>query len=274
VSHDADLLLLIERLAHGAGEILSRHYGHLRRADAARKHGTRRDLVSAADLESEQWLREHVPAGDAVLGEEGAEDDRARDRADGRRVRRWVIDPLDGTVNFLHGIPFWCVSIAVLEHGEPVAAVVHAPELRHTFAARAGEGAFLNGEPIHVSATPALADSILATGFAYRRNELPDHNFDNFEAAGMRCAGIRRLGSAALDLCYVACGRLDGFWELHLEAWDVAAGALLVREAGGRVTDFAGGVGADRILFGRNLVATNGAIHDELRATLHPLRGL
>lgn len=253
-------------LADGAGEILASHYGRLRREHAARKT-TRRDLVSAADLESQRFLTDRIPAADDILAEEGSS------RDTGAR-RRWVIDPLDGTVNFLHGLPFWCVSLAVVDRGELVAAVVHAPELRLTFAAAAGEGAFCNGEPVHVSATPELAESILATGFAYRRNELPDNNFDNFTTLGLAAAGVRRMGSAALDLSFVACGRLDGFWELHLEAWDVAAGTLLVREAGGTVTDFAGGGELDALLFRRHIVASNGRIHEAIRERLAPLRGL
>jgi myo-inositol-1(or 4)-monophosphatase len=259
------VLATATELAAGAGEILASHYGHLRRGDAARKT-TQRDLVSKADLESQRFLIERIPAADDILAEEGSSRDAGADR-------RWVIDPLDGTVNFLHGLPFWCVSLAVVDRGELAAAVVHAPELGQTFTAAAGEGAFCNGEPVSVSATPELAESILATGFAYRRNELPDNNFDNFTTLGLAAAGVRRMGSAALDLSYVACGRLDGFWELHLEAWDVAAGTLLVREAGGTVTDFRGGEELDAILFRRHVVASNGRIHGAIRERLAPLRG-
>jgi myo-inositol-1(or 4)-monophosphatase len=184
------------------------------------------------------------------------------------------VDPLDGTVNFLHGLPFWCVSIAVVEQGRLAAAVVHAPELGQTFVAAAGAGCRLNGEPVEVSPTGELAEAILATGFAYHRNELADNNFENFTALGLGSAGIRRMGSAALDLAYVACGRLDGFWELHLEPWDIAAGALLVREAGGEVTDFRDSEELDRILFSRTIVASNGRLHDAIRSRLAPLREL
>ena len=256
----------VKDLATGAGEILRSHYGRLRRADAARKT-TRRDLVSEADLESQRFLIDRIPAADDILAEEGS------NRDTGAR-RRWVIDPLDGTVNFLHGLPFWCVSLAVVDGGELAAAVVHAPELGQTFAAAVGEGAFCNGERVSVSGTPELAEAILATGFAYRRNELPDNNFDNFTTLGLAAAGVRRMGSAALDLSYVASGRLDGFWELHLEAWDVAAGTLLVREAGGLVTDFGGADDLDAVLRRRHVVASNGRIHAAIRAGLAPLRGL
>jgi len=253
-------------LARGAGEILASHYGKLRRADATRKEGWR-DLVSEADLASQRYLLERIPAADDILAEEGS------DRDTGAR-RRWVLDPLDGTVNFLHGIPYWAVSLGVVEDGALRAGVVHAPRLGQTFAAEAGGGATLNGEPIHVSGATSLKEAVVATGFAYRRNELADHNLDNFRAVAFAAAGVRRLGAASIDLAYVAAGRLDGFWELHLNAWDVAAGALLVREAGGRVTDFHGGEDLDAILFRRHVVAGNAAIHDEIRGILAPLREL
>ena len=256
-----------ETLARGAGEILMRYYGRLHRADAQHKGGDRRDLVSEADIASEKFLVEQIPAGDDILGEEGS------DRNTGA-ARRWIVDPLDGTVNFLHGIPVWCVSIGIVEDGAVTVGVVHAPLLDLTFCAAAGTGCFCNGEAVHVSAAPTISESILATGFAYRRNELADHNFDNFESLGMQSAGVRRMGAAAVDLAFLASGRMDGFWELHLNAWDVAAGILLVREAGGRVSDFGGNEQLEPLLFGRNLVASNGHIHDEILTGLAPIRGL
>jgi myo-inositol-1(or 4)-monophosphatase len=255
-----------ERLARGAAAVLSGFYGKLHRADAARK-GARRDLVSEADLASQTYLLEHIPKGDDVLSEEGAS------RSTGA-ARAWVVDPLDGTVNFLHGIPHWCVSIGVVERGAIVAGVICAPELRQVYTAAAGEGAFCNGERIRVSSTADLGDAILATGLAYRRNDLPDHNLDNITTLGFASADLRRMGAAAIDLSYVASGRIDGFWELHLNAWDVAAGILLVREAGGRVTDFRGSESLEHLLHGRHLVASNGLVHDQIRERLAPLRGL
>jgi len=255
-----------ETLARGAGELLSEYYGRIHRTDAQRKKGVRRDLVSEADIAAEKYLLENIPASDDVIGEEGGE------RATGA-ARQWIVDPLDGTVNFLHGIPVWCVSVALVENGELAAACVHAPALDLTFCAARDEGVACNGAPAEVSITDTIDESILATGFAYRRNELPDHNFDNFEALGMRAAGVRRMGAAAVDLAFLATGRIDGFWELHLSAWDVAAGILLIREAGGRVTDFAGNTDLKQLLYGRNLVASNGRIHDALRTGLNPLRG-
>jgi len=260
------LLEQAETLARGAGDILLAHAGTLRRTDAERK-GARRDLVSRADLDSQAFLLDAIPQEDDILSEEGSSRDTGA-------ARKWVIDPLDGTVNFLHGIPFWCVSIAVVEKGALAAGVVHAPRLGQTFCAAAGEGATLDGEPIRVSPTADLAEAVLATGFAYRRNELADQNFDNFHELGLAAAGIRRMGAAAVDLAYLAAGRLDGFWELHLNAWDVAAGTLLVREAGGKVTDFRGSGALEDVLFSRTIVASNGRIHDAIRSRLAPLRGL
>jgi len=255
-----------ESLARGAGAILEEFYGRIHRTDAKRKKGVRRDLVSEADIAAEKYLIENIPREDDVLGEEGSV------RATGA-TRQWIVDPLDGTVNFLHGIPVWAVSVALIVKGKPAAACVHAPALGLTFTAAAGEGTHCNGERAEVSITDKIGESILATGFAYRRNELPDHNFDNFETLGMRAAGVRRMGAAAVDLAFLATGRIDGFWELHLSAWDVAAGILLIREAGGTVTDFAGHEDLEGLLFGRNLVASNGRIHTMLRAGLNPLRG-
>jgi myo-inositol-1(or 4)-monophosphatase len=253
-------------LAEGAGEVLAGYFGRLRRGDAARKSSAR-DLVSEADLAAERHLVAAIPAGDDILSEEGSNRDRGA-------ARCWVIDPLDGTVNFLHGLPFWCVSVGCVEGGALVAGAVHAPALRTTWWAAAGEGAFRNGAPVRVSATGTLSEALLATGFAYTRNQVPDHNLDNFTTLGFLAADLRRFGAAAIDLALVATGSLDGFWELHLNAWDVAAGALLVREAGGRVTDFHGAEDLDAVLFSRHVVASNGAVHDAIRAELAPLRGL
>jgi myo-inositol-1(or 4)-monophosphatase len=177
-------------------------------------------------------------------------------------------------VNFLHGLPHWCVSIGVVERGRLAAAAVCAPELEETFTAAAGEGAFCNGERLRVSATAEIGDALLATGLAYRRNELPDHNLDNVATLGFACADLRRMGAAAIDLAFVAAGRLDGFWEIHLNAWDVAAGVLLVREAGGKVTDFRGREGLDAVLYSGHVVASNGPLHEQIRSRLAPLRGL
>lgn len=256
----------LARLAQEAGELLLPYYGHLSSADAQAKEGRRRDLVSEADVAAERYLLSRVPAGDAVLAEESG-----RREGEGRL---WLIDPLDGTINFLHGLPFWCVSIAVMESGSLSAAAIHAPALQMTFTAGAGKGACLDGTPIRTSDCGDLRDAILGTGFPYARDTVADNNLDNIPRVGAVAGGLRRMGSAALDLAFTAAGRLDGFWELQLNAWDVAAGVLLVEEAGGTVTDFSGRDSLDNLLYGRNIVATNGPLHEPLRGLLAPLREL
>jgi len=253
-------------IAKEAGALLLERFGRLTGAEIERKGP--RDFVTAADRDAEALILRRLSQafpGHGILAEEGGRRDDARAEA------TWVVDPLDGTTNFVHGIPFFCVSLALVEGGMPVLGVVHAPALRQTFWGGPGQGAWEGDRPVSVSVTPSLPDALLATGFAYDLDRLPDDNLDNLAGIARVARGIRRLGSAALDLAYVASGRLDGYWELHLNAWDVAGGAALVLAAGGRLTDFRGG--ADW-LFGRNLVATNGMVHEELRQRLAPLRGL
>lgn len=192
--------------------------------------------------------------------------------ADDEAAYRWLIDPLDGTTNFAHGFPVFAVSLALLacdpdgDGGDhPVVGVVYDPTRDECFSAARGEGAALNGRALHVSPTPTLNTALLATGFPYDRRTRPDNNVGNMGRFIRRCQGIRRAGAAALDLAYVACGRLDGYWELRLYPWDVAAGVLLVQEAGGRVSDLNGGTD---YLSGAHIVASNGAIHDEMLAVL------
>lgn len=260
---------IARKVAEEAGEILMERFGRLAAGEVER-HG-RRDVVTAADTASEDHIRAALAAYDPdipVLGEEGARGATAHDLPGGPV---WIVDPLDGTVNYVQGIPCFAVSIGLVEDGAPVLGVVHAPALGHTFWGAPGSGCFEGQRPVSVSVTPMLDDAILATGFAYDRDQLADNNFDNLLAMVKRTRGLRRMGAAALDLAYVASGRLDGFWELHLSPWDVAAGAALVRAAGGRVTDQRGG---EDWLFGRNLVATNGMLHEPLRAALKPLEAL
>jgi myo-inositol-1(or 4)-monophosphatase len=219
------------------------------------------DLVTEADLASEEVivsaLREAFPDHALLAEESGASG------AEGGP--RWIIDPLDGTVNFVHGFPFFAVSIAHYRGPEPEIAVVAAPALGEIFAARRGGGAWLGGERLSVSSTGRIADAFLSTGFAYEREDTPNPNLPNFARLVYRARAVRRPGCASLDLAYTATGQFDGFWEAHLAPWDVAAGALLVREAGGRVTDFGGG---ESWLSGANILATNGHIHDELASYL------
>ncbi|MCL4167472.1 UNVERIFIED_CONTAM: hypothetical protein GTU68_000639 [Idotea baltica] len=171
---------------------------------------------------------------------------------------RWFLDPLDGTTNFIQSLPMFAVSMGLFVGAEPQLAVVHLPRLKETFTALRGGGAYMNGKPIHVSDTATLQDAILATGFPYRRNELEHSNLENFDRFFYEQRGVRRMGSAAIDLCYVAAGRLDGYWELHLSPHDVAGGGLIVREAGGLCTDADGG---DDWLRGGHIVAAGPALH-------------
>jgi myo-inositol-1(or 4)-monophosphatase len=249
------------RLAREAGAIQRARY---ETAFAIGSKSAPIDLVTEVDHACERHLvealRRERPA-DAILAEEGT-DDAGRGAA-----WRWVIDPLDGTVNYAHGYPCFCVSIGVEHAGRRTLGVVYEPLRDELFEALRGGGARRNGRPIRVSEQRSLGRALLATGFAYDVHDSPVDNLDQLARAVKRAGGVRRDGSAALDLCYVACGRFDGFWELKLHPWDVAAGILIVEEAGGRTSDLAGGpVPAS----GREIAASNGLLHDEL---LRMLRG-
>src|SRR5450631_2078778 len=215
------------------------------------------DLVTAADRASEVLIRERItqkfPSHD-VLGEEQGLNDQGSDY-------RWYVDPLDGTTNFAHGYPVFCISIGLVRKDEQLeASVLYDPTRDEMFSAERELGATLNGKPIHVSKTTKLAESILGTGFpSHKRHKNPNIHF--YHQITLRSHGVRRAGSAALDLANVACGRYDGFWEFNLNPWDTAAGALLVQEAGGRVTRFDG---SPFRLDSREVLATNGLIHQEL----------
>ena len=174
---------------------------------------------------------------------------------------RWIIDPLDGTTNYAHAFPFFCVSIALEIKGKVVLGVVNDPIRKELFFAEKGKGAFLNGHPISVSTVEKLSKSLLVTGFAYDIRTDPANNFNHFINLSMNAQAVRRTGSAALDLCYVAAGRLDGFWELKLHAWDTAAGSLILQEAGGKVTDFSGNPYS---IYDSEILATNRKIHEEM----------
>lgn len=220
------------------------------------------DLVTEADLAVEQELRALIGArfpSHAILAEEGA----ATDAPSG--AARWIIDPLDGTTNFAHGLALFCVSIALEIEGRMELGVVYDPIAEELFTAERGQGARRNGEPLAVSGCDQLIDALLCTGFPYTIREDRAAQVDVFSAFLGRARAVRRLGSAALDLCYVAAGRLDGFWEERLHPWDVAAGALIVEEAGGLVSNYAGAT----LELGRGqIVASTPALHPELLAVL------
>jgi myo-inositol-1(or 4)-monophosphatase len=251
-------LRIAEEAAREAGRVLLEHFGRLSAAEV-RSKSAERDLVTAADVASERCLVERLRAAfpeHAIEAEEEVQD--ARDEA----RPRWFLDPLDGTVNFVHRIPAFTISMGLYIGTTPWVAVVHAPALGETFVATRGGGARCNGRTMQVSATDRLGEAVLGTGFPYRRGELEHSNLENFGRFFYDVRGLRRVGSAALDLAWVADGRLDGFWELHLSPHDVAAGVLLVREAGGRVTDADGG---EDWLRGGHLVAAGPGLHEEVR---------
>ncbi len=196
---------------------------------------SQKDLVTEADVAVERFLVEQIQAAypdHAILGEESGTHD--------GNDWRWIIDPIDGTTSFVHDQPFYSVSVAVEHQGKMVLGAVHAPVLGELFMAERGKGATLNGQPIGVSQCAALSDAVLGTGFACVRKDKPHNNMAYFPKLMPIIRDVRRYGSAAIDLAYVACGRLDGFWELNLNLFDMAAGMLLVQEAGGVVTDFDG----------------------------------
>ena len=181
---------------------------------------------------------------------------------------KWIIDPLDGTANYFHGLPCFCVSIALEVEGRVELGVVYDPVLDELFHGERGKGAFLNGRRMAVSKTDVLDRGFLCTGFPYDIRERPDFYLGYFREFVIRSFAVRRLGSAALDLCYLAAGRFDGFWELRLQPWDVAAAALTILEAGGRVTDFQGGAFD---IYSREILASNGLIHDEMLLVIHEI---
>jgi myo-inositol-1(or 4)-monophosphatase len=215
------------------------------------------DLVTAADRASEKLivgkLREFWPTHE-IVGEEGTRDNT------GTSEYRWYVDPLDGTTNFAHGYPVFCVSIGLEYRDELIAGVLYDPARNELFAAAKGSGATLNGKQIHVSKTKALSESILATGFpSHKRHKNPNIHF--YHQITLRSHGIRRAGSAALDLANVASGRYDGFWEFNLNPWDTSAAVVIVREAGGVVTKFDG---SEFNIDSREVLASNGLLHEEL----------
>lgn len=242
-------------VAREAGSVLLREAGFPRKIE---EKASRADLVTDADRASERVIVERLqrdfPQATILTEESGTHA--------GRADERWIVDPLDGTTNFAHGYPLYCVSVAYERHGELIAGVIYAPAMGELFAAQRGAGARLNDAPIAVSTIARLGDAMVCTGFypaAFERNAA------EFRAASNAAQAVRRDGSAALDLAYVACGRFDGFWEFGLHPWDVAAGTLIVREAGGTVTRTDNAVAT---LDGGSILASNGHVHRELSAVL------
>jgi myo-inositol-1(or 4)-monophosphatase len=246
-----------------AGEFQMSRFGQAMRVE---KKGAI-DLVTEIDIEVERAFRAMIAdrfPDHEVLGEEfGSPADRA-----GVPKFCWVFDPIDGTTNYAHGLPIFCSSLALEVDGESVVAAVYDPNRKELFTAERGQGAWLNGQPMRVSSARTLIDSLLVTGFHYDVQKDPGDVIALFGAFISRARAVRRLGSAALDLCYVAAGRFDGFWEKKLQPWDVAGGALMVTEAGGRVTGMTGAPYSSR---GGSVLATNASIHEEMLDTIRSL---
>lgn len=219
------------------------------------------DLVSYVDKEAERQIVDRLSQ---ILPEAGFVTEEGTSAAKGE-MYTWIIDPLDGTTNFIHGIPVFAVSIALMEGDELVLGVVYEVNRHECFYAMKGGGAFCNDTRISVSEAPTLSASLIATGFPYYNFELIDRYLDSMKSLMQKTHGLRRMGSAAVDLCYVAAGRTEGFFEYNLNSYDVAAGALIVLEAGGAVTDFSGG---SDFVFGRQIVASNGNIHGDFLSVL------
>lgn len=253
------MLELAIRAAREAGALLLANVG--RRFEVSHKGPI--DLVTEVDLASEALITNlistHYPRHAVLAEEEGASG------AGAGAEYRWLVDPLDGTTNYAHGYPCFCVSIAVERNGEVIVGVVYDPTRDELFVAERGSGATLNNRRIGVSGTAPLASSLLVTGFPYSISEEKFTNLDHFHDFCLYGQAVRRDGSAALDLCYVASGRFDGFWELALKPWDTAAGALIVAEAGGQVTKFDG---SPFDIQTPECLASNGRIHDEMIAVL------
>ncbi len=245
--------------AKAAGDLIRDNW---RRPGEVRSKSNAIDLVTSVDHRSEELivdtLQRQFP-DHSILAEEMTA------RTGPQSQHRWIIDPLDGTTNFVHSYPQCSVSIALERDGRIVLGLVYDPLRNETFHALEHEGAFLNGSRITISQVAKLDKALLATGFPYDRKEKGDFYLDFFKSFMLSCQGIRRAGSAALDLCYVACGRVDGFWEFKLRAWDTAAGSLIVREAGGTVTDFAG---KEFSIWGEQTLASNRRIHPEMLAVI------
>jgi myo-inositol-1(or 4)-monophosphatase len=247
-----DYVPAIASIAREAGALLMEYFDQ----NIKIEYKGEADLVTAADRKSEALIRQRIrslwPEHDVMGEEEGLRDTGSE--------YRWYVDPLDGTTNFAHGFPVFCVSMALEHKGKMIAGVCYDPTRDELFSAELGKGAYLNDQPIHVSKISKLSESLLGTGFpSHKRHKNPNIFF--YHQITLRTHGVRRAGSAALDLCCVASGRFDGFWEFNLNPWDTAAGVLIVEEAGGRVTDFRGGAFQ---LNSRETLASNGLLHDAL----------
>lgn len=248
-------LSIAKEAAVEAGKIILHHLGNLTNIEI--KNNQQFNLVTEADKAAEQCIvdiiHRHFPDHKILAEERGA--------VDNDSDVKWIIDPLDGTTNYTHGLPIFSTSIGIEKAGEVIAGVVYNPAMNEMFYTEKGSGSFLNDHRIHVSSTTSLLRSLLVTGFPYNVHENPDFCLERFNTFVYEAHAIRRLGSAAIDCAYVACGRLDGFWEIWLHPWDVAAGALMIREAGGVTTDF---YGNEHSIYKPQFLGSNGLIHQKM----------
>ena len=250
----SSFLVFAINTAKTAGKILLNHFGKI---SSFKQKSTDIDLVTVADTESESFIIKEIQSTyptHQIITEES-------DMKIGTSDYKWVIDPLDGTTNFVHGLAPFCVSIALMEDNEPILGVVSELPAGNLFWAERNEGAYCNGDPIHVATTRSVTDALLITGFAYEHDFRWVTNMKLFKDFTNISQGVRRLGSAAADLCYVACGKADGFWEIGLQPWDSAAGVLLIMEAGGKVSRMDG---KPFTIHDQHLLATNGYLHKEM----------
>ncbi len=253
------MLNIAIRAARAAGDVIIRQIDHVQDLPVTKK--SRNDFVTEVDKHAEMAIintLQNAYPDHAFLAEESGQQ--------GDSPYLWIIDPLDGTTNYLHGFPQYAVSIALQHKGELVQAVVYDPLRQELFTASRGEGAMMNNKRIRVSKQKSLEGALLGTGFPFKEQERLDEYLDSFRALFPMTAGIRRAGAASLDLAYVACGRLDGFWEFGLKSWDIAAGVLLIQEAGGICSDIS--VDGNHLESG-NIIAGNPAINMELQSTLN-----
>ncbi|MGE3624596.1 MAG: inositol monophosphatase [Bdellovibrionales bacterium] len=252
------LINVMIKAAEKAAKGLKRDFYEVERLQVSRKGPA--DFVSTADMQAQKILREELGRARPNFGFLMEEDDKAADTSG--KAERWIVDPLDGTTNFLHGLPHWCISIAAERNGEMIAGVVLDPIKDELFWAEKGLGAYCNNHRLRVSARKDFADCLIATGIPFKGVVKDYGNFTECLAAVMpKVSGIRRLGAAALDLAYTAAGRYDGYWENAICPWDVAAGVVIVREAGGFVSSFKPD---EAPVMGSGIIAANAMIHDEL----------
>lgn len=248
-------LSVLKACLQAAGKVVRKHYGKV-----GYELKGKANLVTKADVASQRvildLIKKNFPQHDFLAEEGGLKNTRAE--------YTWVVDPIDGTTNFAHTFPQCSVSVALFKKNEPVLGGVYNPVTKEMFLAQKGKGATLNGKKIHVSKTAELQNALLITGFPYNREKIMPQLLKTFQAFMFNSHDIRRLGSAALDLCWLAAGRADGYWEQNLNPWDVSAGILILREAGGKVTDYAGKPFKKLPDYGKTMIASNGKIHKQM----------